>query len=330
MAHFIITGGGGYIGKHLAYELSQDPENTITLIDIDFSKIPNTLQLDNTTLIKLDLTDRNKTLTTVSRLIKEIDDTITVFHLAGIADARNEPLGVQINKNTITLKNMVDACVMEKDDVTGQCMINKFIFASTSMIYYNPDSAYAKSKLYAEEYLQKIALIHDLSACIYRIFNVTGEHQSHIIWEDHTPETHLIPNLFKLYLGYDQYAKITVYSKPVFDATLYISPVRSYIDVMDVVQAFIYGSMNTCITNKNVPIWDIHTDKFNTIFEVIQMISGIVDVDGTGMDLEIVDWNSVQDTFKPYGGERLKGWTPFITLEESLINYMEGMNDRIF
>ena len=330
MAHFIITGGGGYIGKHLVYELSQDPDNTITLIDTDFSKIPNVLPLNNTKLIKLDLTNRNKTLTTISELIKEIDDTITVFHLAGIADARNEPLGIQINKNTITLKNMLDACIMVKDDVTDMCMINKFIFASTSMIYYNPDSAYAKSKLYAEEYLQKIALIHNLPACIYRIFNVTGEHQSHMIWEDHIPETHLIPNLFRLYLGHDQYAKITVYSQSVHDATLYISPVRSYIDVMDVVRAFMYGSKNRVITNKNVPIWDIRTNKFNTIFEVIQMMSGIVDVDGTGMDLEIIKWEDVQDTFTPYGEKRLVGWEPLITLEESLINYMKGMNNRIF
>jgi len=174
-----VTGGAGFIGRHLIESLNHG--NEVTLFE-NFSnsskqEISYLLQ-DGVTLVQGDLTD-------LALLKKVVRDYDLVIHLAAKIDIeesiKNPHLSNEINvQGTI---NLLKACV--DNDVL------KFIAASSASIYGDPDvipvteetvpnpiSPYAADKLAMEFYVRAFANTFNMNSISLRFFNVYGKGQS--------------------------------------------------------------------------------------------------------------------------------------------------------
>jgi UDP-glucose 4-epimerase len=194
MEKVLITGGSGFLGFHLATELSK--KFNVDIID-NFSRgrfdkdLKHLLKKKNVNLIKLDLKNKIK--------LKGRSYNY-IFHFAatiGVANVINNPWEV-LNNNFLSTKNIIEIAKKQKS-------LKKFFFASTSEIYAGALSAgllkfptqenqlialkkfdssrstYMLSKIYGEV----MCLFSKLPYIIIRPHNIFGERMgmSHVIPE---------------------------------------------------------------------------------------------------------------------------------------------------
>lgn len=174
---YLVTGGGGFIGSHLAAKLAADPRNEVVVLDNFSTGNRSNLNGVNVQLIEGDIRDR----AVVERAVQGVD---TVFHQAAVcsvARSMEDPLTTHDNNITGTLV-LLEACRRAK--------VRRFIFASSSSVYgdsdvlpthekllTNPMSPYAVSKLTGEHYCQVYWQSFGLETVALRYFNVFGPRQ---------------------------------------------------------------------------------------------------------------------------------------------------------
>ena len=193
----LITGGGGFIGYHLAKKL-QNNGHEICLVD-NFSRgkldldLKKLLKLENIKILNIDCRDKKK--------IENIDfDPHIIFHLAaivGVQNVNNNPLNVLLD-NLSMLENIVYFAKKLKK-------FERLLFSSTSEVYagtlenFNlsiptiektplsvtdisrPRTSYMLSKIYGEA----ICCHSGLPFTIFRPHNIYGPRMgmSHVIPE---------------------------------------------------------------------------------------------------------------------------------------------------
>jgi UDP-glucose 4-epimerase len=128
LSKILITGGAGFIGYHLACELSSKPENEVHIVD-NFSRavkdnyLNKLLERSNVKSFEIDLLDENS-LNILER------DYEYIYHLAAIIGVKHvlqNPI-VVLKNNVILLMNILDFAL--------QCVnLKRFLFASTSEVY---------------------------------------------------------------------------------------------------------------------------------------------------------------------------------------------------
>lgn len=126
--------------------------------------------------------------------------------------------------------------------------VRKLVFSSTCATYgnplftpitekhpQNPINPYGRSKWMNEQIIHDFETAHGLEATILRYFNVAGADLETQIGENHTPETHLLPNIILAALGLKE--EIVVYGTdfPTKDG----SAIRDYIHVQDLADAHV-------------------------------------------------------------------------------------------
>ena len=172
---YIITGGAGFIGSHIAEELAKE---NCEIVVIDNLRTGNIKKLSgiNHKFVEGDIRD-------INCLKKSFADADTVFHLAAalsVPESMHKPLEYNdINVNG-TL-NVINAAV--------ECGVRRIVFSSSAAIYGDnpnlpkvesmlpePLSPYAVNKIDGEYYL-KIFATGKLSAVTLRYFNVFGPRQ---------------------------------------------------------------------------------------------------------------------------------------------------------
>jgi len=128
LSKILITGGAGFIGYHLAYELSSKIENEVHLVD-NFSRavrdksLHELLKRPNVKSFEIDLCDGGN----LNVLKKNYD---YIYHLAaviGVKHVLKKPKEVLLN-NVIILMNILN--------FASECKtLKRFLFASTSEVY---------------------------------------------------------------------------------------------------------------------------------------------------------------------------------------------------
>jgi len=175
----LITGGAGFIGSHLCERLSNNGHIIYcidNLVSGNSENISHLLKKDNFKFYEFDI---------INDFI-EIDDEIDeIYHLASPAspkDYQDRPLETALANSLGTL-NLLKLAVKKKA---------KFLFASTSEIYGNPEqhpqseeyngavnplserACYAESKRFGKTLVSIFRRKHKLDAKIARIFNTYG------------------------------------------------------------------------------------------------------------------------------------------------------------
>ncbi|WP_440679462.1 UDP-glucose 4-epimerase GalE [Candidatus Pelagibacter sp. HIMB1517] len=237
--NILITGGLGYLGTHIASEISKN--NKIFILDnltnsyISNFKILKTISKSKKIyFIKCDILNKKKL---VNFFFKNKIDT--VIHLAGLKSV--EESVSQPNKyykiNILGTLNLLDAIENSK--------VNKIIFSSSATVYGNPKrlpitekhpiqkptNPYGSSKLMIETIIEDFQKKKkNISCFILRYFNPGGAHPSFKIGENpKTNQSNIIPQLISAL--YHKKNKFKIYGNnfKTKDGT----PVRDYIHVMD-------------------------------------------------------------------------------------------------
>lgn len=176
---YIITGGAGFIGSHLADSLSQAHE--VVIIDNLFSgkleNIQHLLNNDKAQFINGNINDLNR----LSQIFEGADG---VFHQAAIASVPRSiknPIATNEANITGTLNVLIAA---------RECKVRKVVYASSSSVYGdtpvlpkredmnpNPMSPYAVSKLTGEQYARIFSDLYGMETVALRYFNVFGPRQ---------------------------------------------------------------------------------------------------------------------------------------------------------
>lgn len=229
----LVTGGAGYIGSHMVWQLLDAGEAVVVLDNLvtgfDWAVAPEAK------LARGDIGDE----TMIRRLIAE-HSVDAIIHFAGsvvVPDSVVDPLAYYLN-NTVRSRALIAAAIAGG--------VRHFIFSSTAAVYgtpkqtpvsedvlLNPESPYGRSKLMTEMMLADAAAAHDFKYVALRYFNVAGADPKGRTGQSTRGATHLIKVACETALG--RRPEMSVYGTdyPTADGTC----VRDYIHVSDLVAA---------------------------------------------------------------------------------------------
>lgn len=230
----LVTGGAGYIGSHMVWELLDQDEDVVVLDDFSTGfrwAVPSEVEL-----VEGDVGDQ----ALLSQIFRK-HKIEAIIHFAGsvvVPESMENPLKYY-NNNTANTRKLVEASV--------NAGIRKLIFSSTAAVYgqpmtsgpiredaiLNPMSPYGSSKLMSEIMIRDAAEAHDFAYVILRYFNVAGCDPKKRTGQSTAGATHLIKVACEAAAGKRSSMKIfgTDYDTP--DGTC----VRDFIHVSDLVNA---------------------------------------------------------------------------------------------
>lgn len=171
----LVTGGAGYIGSHMVWELLDHGEDVVVVDNLVTGF--EWAVADRAKLILGNVGDKDF----MHKVFKE-NDIEAVVHFAGsvvVPESVEDPLKYY-NNNTGATRNLLE--------VVNEFEIDKFIFSSTAAVYgeptttgpiredaiLNPMSPYGSSKLMSEIMVRDIANASNLRYVMLRYFNVAG------------------------------------------------------------------------------------------------------------------------------------------------------------
>lgn len=261
----LVTGGAGYIGSHIAYELYKQGYFVIVL-DAFLHKqiIPTNWGL----VIREDSGNR--------LFLDKLFSTYTidaVIHLAAfieVGESVKDPAPFYHN-NVVKSLQLFDAMKAHG--------IKRCIFSSSCAVYGVPQTAmineehplspynpYGKTKLAIEYALQDYAAAYGFNAVILRYFNAAGALPEARIGEQHSHETHIIPLLLRAALdGREFFIFGNNYETP--DGTC----IRDYIHVRDIALAHTKAYDYLCSVQPLCEIFNLGTGQGHSIKELIEI-----------------------------------------------------------
>lgn len=231
----LVTGGAGYIGSLVAYELIADGHDVVVVDNLSSgirdsvphgaifyeTDIANSPQLD-------EILNRHR--------------PGTVIHLAASISVEESVLNpsAYYDNNFVKSLDLLNACLRRK--------VRNFVYSSTAAVYGAPETAivdeqaptrpsspYGRSKLMFEWALKDIALRSDLRYLTLRYFNVAGAHTKLLKGQYSLHSSHLIKSAVEAACGYRDSVTIFGTDYPTPDGT----GVRDYIHVEDLARAHV-------------------------------------------------------------------------------------------
>ncbi len=177
MAQYLVTGGAGFIGSHLAEELIRRGERVRIVDSLITGKRANIAHLAGVEFVQGDLAD----FAVAQNAVTGVD---YVLHQAAIPSV---PRSVQdpITSNRANIDASLNVLVAARD-----AGVKRVVYAGSSSAYGNtptlpkietmhtaPLSPYALQKLVAEQYCQMFTQLYGLETVTIRYFNVFGPRQ---------------------------------------------------------------------------------------------------------------------------------------------------------
>lgn len=303
-----VTGGAGYIGSHFCQAASSQGHSVATYDNLSTG---HKRFVRYGPFLEGDLRDTDNLIAALNSCAFD-----AVVHFAGKALVREstEKPEVYYDNNTTGTLSLLQAMKCSK--------VKRILFSSSCATYGNhqhpiqesdqqtPINPYGRSKKQCEDILLDYNQIHNFNVGILRYFNVIGQDPNDQVYEDHTPETHIVPNILlseinnkPLHLFGDRH--------PTSDGTC----VRDYIDVRDLAQAHLVALEQ--MENHHLFLSNIGRGHGHSLLELIQKY-------------ESVFQTQVKTEFKPShpgdpaslvaSAQFFKSWytKPLLSIEESL------------
>ena len=296
---FLVTGGAGFVGRHLVAKLLHDGHN-ITIFDNFSSSSKNDIShlLENgVSLVTGDILDYDL-------LLKSMANQDFVIHLAA---------QTSVSQSIADPKTTIDIIVDGTVNVLKSCVktnVKNLIFSSSGAIYGNsldaiisensqpsPLSSYGASKLVAEYNLQIFSKFFGLNCISLRLFNVYGNNQS--------PEAGVIRKFLK---NISEDLPLEIFG----DGT----QTRDFVHISDVTQAFYRTIKN--IEAKHGDVYNIGSGVSTSINELASLL-----ITSKGKDLPIIHKTAIQGEIKDSKAdislaENDIGYSPEVSLRDGL------------
>ncbi|MGX9142065.1 UDP-glucose 4-epimerase GalE [Mesorhizobium sp. 128a] len=229
----LVTGGAGYIGSHMVWELLDAGESVVVLdrlsTGFEWAVAPEAK------LVVGDVADKEL----VGQIIRD-NHIDAIIHFAGsivVPESVTDPLAYYEN-NTSKTRTLIETAIREG--------VPNFIFSSTAAVYGGaglepvredarlaPESPYGLSKLMSEWMLRDAALAHPLRYTALRYFNVAGADPRGRTGQSTPGATHLIKVACETALGKRPFMQVFGTDYPTPDGTC----MRDYIHVSDLAAA---------------------------------------------------------------------------------------------
>jgi UDP-glucose 4-epimerase len=296
----LITGGNGYVGRHLVSLLHQ--EHDLCILDrLRYGGwcFPEEV-LQTVRLEAADIRDP----ATLQRVMISFEPEVVV-HLAAIhyiPECEADP-ALAVSTNVDGTLNVLLA------SPTGA----RFVFASSGAVYrpeerphselnaeLSPSDIYGLTKLHGEHYVRQVASARGLQAVIVRLFNVIGPGETN---------PHLLPEIVaQLKAGRDTIELGN------------LSPKRDYVSVRDAAAGFRAVALGrepqpgeTCVVNLGT----------SSAYSVIEVVEKLRRISGHDFRIRQAD-NRLRRVDRPYLAAdtqemaRLFGWSPQYTIDDAL------------
>ena len=298
---FFITGGAGFIGRHLVAKLLHD-KHEITIFDNFSSSSKNDithLLEDGVGLVTGDILDYDL-------LLKSMPNYDFVIHLAA---------QTSVSQSVANPKTTADIIVDGTVNVLKSCVktnVKNIIFSSSAAVYGNsintllaenaqlsPLSSYGASKLVAEYNLLAFSKLFGLNCISLRLFNVYGNGQS--------SEAGVIRKFLK---NISKDAPIEIFGDGVQS--------RDFVHVSDVIQAFYCAIRN--IETKRGEVYNIGSGTATSINELASLL-----ISSKGKDLQVIHKPALEGEIKDSKAdislaENDIGYSPHVPLSDGLAN----------
>jgi nucleoside-diphosphate-sugar epimerase len=177
MAQYLVTGGAGFIGSHLAEELIRRGHQVRVADSLVTGKRTNLDHLPAVDFLQGDLADTEF----ARRAVDGVDFVLHQAALPSVPRSVKDPIGSHRANVDATLNVLVAA---------RDARVKRVIFAGSSSVYgntaalpkheempNNPLSPYALQKIVGEQYLQMFTALYGLETVTIRYFNVFGPRQ---------------------------------------------------------------------------------------------------------------------------------------------------------
>jgi UDP-glucose 4-epimerase len=226
----LVTGGAGYVGS-VAVQQFRRVGHEVWLLDNLVQGHRNAIA-DGARLVIGDIGDPK----TTSRLLRDYDiEAVIHFAAATVVSRSSTEPRLFFDENLIKGLTLVHTML--------DCGVQRLIFSSTASIFGEPHfvpvteqhpllpiSAYGDSKLAFEKALDYYYRAYGLKSIGFRFFNAAGS--SGDIGEDHRPEKHVIPLIFR---AGEEKQPLPIYGTdyPTPDGTC----IRDYVHVIDLAHA---------------------------------------------------------------------------------------------
>lgn len=246
--NIVVTGGGGFIGKHLVKKLLQQKKVFIYVLDLKKKNIFH----KKVSYHQVDISEEKK----FHMIKKKID---TVYHLAAqTSNQISEEIPTEDIKNNIIATSNICQWAKKKK-------IKNIIFTSSMSVYGNdnnkkkesdcctPNSNYGISKLTCENYIKNLKQ-YKINYLIFRLFNVYGPGQD---------LKNMKQGMISIYLS-------QAFKKNFINVKGSLKRSRDFIYIDDVVSSL-------CLTKiKWNNIYNIGTEKKSTIAYLLNLIKKIL------------------------------------------------------
>ena len=177
MAHYLVTGGAGFIGSHLSEELVRRGHRVRVADSLATGSRSNLAHLPGVEFLEGDIADLEFT----RRAADGVDFVLHQAALPSVPRSVKDP----VTSNRTNVDGTLNVLVAARD-----AGVKRLIFAGSSSAYGNtltlpkheemptsPLSPYALQKVVGEQYLQMFTALYGLETVTIRYFNVFGPRQ---------------------------------------------------------------------------------------------------------------------------------------------------------
>lgn len=266
----LVVGGAGYIGSHCVRRIIAAGHRPVVLDSMIYGHrkaVPAHVNFHQG-----DLADQPFVRDVLRR--EKIDVVMHFAAFINVGESVTDPLKYYKNNVVATLK-LLETMLEEG--------VKKFVFSSTAAVFGIPEvmpiredaakqpiNPYGQTKLDCENILAALAVSHGLSYAVFRYFNACGAAEDGTIGEDHTPESHLIPNVIRAALGLAPSIKVFGTDYPTPDGTC----LRDYIHVDDLARAHI-ASFSRLEKPGTALTYNLGTGKPISVLEIIRAVEKV-------------------------------------------------------
>lgn len=269
---FLITGGAGYIGSHVAWAAADAGYDLVVVDDLSTGIAENVPP--SSEFVEGSIGDRKL----IRKLLAD-SDIRAVMHFAGkivVPESVEDPVKYYRENTAMTLELLADMLAAGKEAI---------LFSSTAAVYepqvdgapLNEDgpkmplSPYGHSKLMTETMIRDIGAAHGLSAAILRYFNVAGADPAGRTGQSTPNATHLLKVASEVATG--QREKLSVFG------TDYDTPdgtcVRDYIHVSDLASAHLLA-LEHVLENRTQITLNCGYSRPSSVLDVIRALEAVI------------------------------------------------------
>jgi UDP-glucose 4-epimerase len=266
----LVTGGAGYVGSHCVRALVDAGHRVVVFDNLRHGH--RAAVATEAELVVGDLADRASLAQLFAR--RRFD---AILHFAG-----NIQVGESMRRPFLYLGDNVQ-CAVNLLEAAAAHAVRRFILSSTCAIFGAPDrvpidedvsvapgSPYGESKYLIERILLWAERVHGIRHACLRYFNAAGAHPELPLFEDHDPETHLIPLALDCALGRRPAMQVFGDDYPTPDGTC----IRDYVHVCDLADAHLLALDMLRSRSRSFNVGIGHGYSVREVIEAVTRVTG--------------------------------------------------------